>query len=223
MFRVSKLDVNPFLMKSSILLLTVLTCLLPSCVLGRRTINPTVPSSSHATARGTVALGSMEDLRVFQNKPSDPSTPSVKGDYHSMSAAEKSRMVGRQRNSFGKAMGDIALPSGQSIRTKTEELLTEAFARRGYSLSGTSGNQASAEVRRFWAWFTPGMWYIQFEAVVECQITVSKGGNRRSFTVRGHGTNGGQVASNRNWNQAYEEAFTDFLANLDAELQRTGF
>jgi hypothetical protein len=106
-------------MKSSLLLLAVLTCLLPSCVLGRRTINPSVPSSSHATTRGTIALGSIEDLRVFQNKPSDPSTPSVNGDCHSMSAAEKSRMVGRQRNSFGKAMGDIALPSGQSIRTKT--------------------------------------------------------------------------------------------------------
>lgn len=210
-------------MKSSLLLLAAITCILPSCVLGRRTINPSVPSGSHSAPRGTVALGPVEDVRVFQNNPSDPSTPSVDGDHHNMSAADKSRMIGRQRNTWGKAMGDIALPPGQSIRIKTEDLLTEAFARRGYSLSGTSGNQASAEVRRFWAWFTPGMWYIQFEAVIECQVTVAKGGSRRSFTVHGHGTNGGQVGSNRNWIQAYEEAFTDFLANLETELQRAGF
>lgn len=210
-------------MKCIIFWLAAVFCLSPSCVLGRRTINPVVPSTSHSTVRGSITIASIEDRRIFQNKPSDPSISSVNGDYHSMTAEEKRSMVGRQRNTFGKAMGDIALPSGQSIRTKTEEILTEAFARRGYSLSRTSGNAASAEVRRFWAWSTPGMWQLQFEAIIECQVTVSKGGSRKSFTIRGHGINGGQAASNRNWNQAYEEAFTDFLMNLDIELQRVGF
>lgn len=210
-------------MKPCTFLLAVIALLLPSCVLGRRIINPSVPSFAHSSPAGTITVASIEDFRVFQNKPSDPSVPSVNGNYLSMPVAEKSRMIGRQRNSFGKAMGDIALPPGHSIHSKTEELLTEAFARRGYTLSSGSGNRASAEVRRFWAWFTPGMWYIQFEAIIDCQVTVSKGGRKRSFTIRGHGINGGQVASNRNWNQAYEEAFKDFLVNLDVELQRSGF
>lgn len=140
-----------------------------------------------------------------------------------MSAADKSRMVGRQRNGFGKAMGDIAMPSSQSIQSKTRDLLAEAFARRGYTLEDSSGNRAGADVRQFWAWFTPGMWYIQFEAIIQCRVTVSKGGASRSFDITGKGSNGGQVASNTNWNQAYERAFDDFITKLDAELQRAGF
>lgn len=67
------------------------------------------------------------------------------------------------------------------------------------------------------------MWYIQFEAIIQCRVTVSKGGSTRSFDITGKGSNNGQVASNTNWNQAYERAFDDFLTKLDAELQRAGF
>lgn len=210
-------------MKHTLLILSLAISMLPSCVLGRRTINPEIPSGSHAAAKGTVAIAGIQDLRVFQNNPSDPSTPSIDGDHTTMSAADKSRMVGRQRNGFGKAMGDIALPSSQSIHSKTRDLLAEAFARRGYTLADGSGNRAGGDVRQFWAWFTPGMWYIQFEAIIQCRVTVSKGGSTRSFDITGKGSNNGQVASNTNWNQAYERAFDDFLTKLDAELQRAGF
>ena len=208
---------------TSLLLLFAIILLLPSCVIGRRTINPVVPSSSHAATKGTVAIASIQDLRVFENRPSNPSTPSVDGDHNAMSATAKNRMIGRQRNAYGAAMGDISLPSDQNIQSKTRDLLVEAFAKRGYEVSSGSSNRGSADVRKFWAWFTPGMWYIQFEAVIECRITVSKGGVARSFIVKGYGSNPGQVASDANWNLAYERAFADFLIHLDAELQKAGF
>jgi hypothetical protein len=210
-------------MKIIRLALVLLPCLVASCVLGRRTIDPTIPSTQHPAAKGTVAIAAIHDLRVFQNKPSDPSIPSIDGDQNAMSAADKSRMVGRQRNGFGKAMGDIALPASQSVQTKMRDLLAEAFARRGYTLAPSSGSQASASVQGFWAWFTPGMWSIGFEAVIQCSVTVSKGGSTRTFTVKGHGENSGQVASNTNWNQAYEDAFEKVLADLDRQLQSAGF
>lgn len=197
--------------------------ILPSCVLGRRTIDPPVPVAAHPAAKGTVSIATIQDLRVFDNKPSNPSTPSINGDHTTMSAADKCGMVGRQRNGYGAAMGDIALPAGQTVQTKTRQLLAEAFARRGYTLAEGSGNRAGADIQQFWAWFTPGMWYVQFEAVIQCRLTVTKGGASRTLTVKGQGTNGGQVASDANWNLAYERAFTDFLTNLDTELKRAGF
>ena len=209
-------------MKSTLLLLSVLALLLPSCVLGRRTINPSIPTASHAASKGAVTIGAVQDARVFENKPAQPSTPSVDGDHLSLSAEEKSRMVGRQRNGYGKAMGDIALPSSSSVPAKARELLAEAFARRGYTVANSSSNRADVQVQQFWAWFTPGMWVLDFEAAIQCQITITKGSSKRSFTVKGYGRNGGQVASNTNWNQAYERAFADFLTKLDAELQRAG-
>jgi uncharacterized lipoprotein YajG len=197
--------------------------ILPSCVVGRRTIDPPVPVADHTAAKGSVVIASIRDLRVFENKPSIPSTPSIDGDHTTMSAADKNRMVGRQRNAYGMAMGDIGLPAGQTVQNKTRQLLAEAFARRGYTLAEGGGNSAGADIQEFWAWFTPGMWYVQFEAVIQCRLTVSKGGTSRTLTVKGHGSNGGQVASDANWNLAYERAFKDFLTNLDTELKRTGF
>lgn len=210
-------------MKILRLALVLLPCLFASCVLGRRTINPAIPAAQHPAAKGTVTIASIHDMRVFQNNPSDPRTPSIKGDHNAMNAADKARMVGRQRNGFGKAMGDIALPASQSVQTKVRDLLAEAFARRGYALAPSSGNRATANVHLFWAWFTPGMWSLGFESIIQCNVTVSKGGSTRTFTVKGHGENSGQVASNTNWNQAYEDAFEKVLADLDAQLQAAGF
>lgn len=209
-------------MKPTLIFLATIALLMPSCVLGRRTINPSIPTAAHATSKGTMTIGAVQDLRAFENKPAQPSTPSVDGDHTALSSEEKSRMVGRQRNGYGKAMGDIALPSNSSVPTKMRELLAEAFARRGYTVANGSSNRADANVQQFWAWFTPGMWVLDFEAAIQCQITVSKGSTKRSFTIKGYGRNGGQVASNTNWNQAYERAFADFLTKLDAELQRAG-
>jgi uncharacterized lipoprotein YajG len=210
-------------MKLIRLALVIIPCLFASCVLGRRTINPAIPSAQHPAANSTVAIATIQDLRVFQNKPTDPSTPSVHGDHTAMNPANKSRMVGRQRNTFGKAMGDIALPASQSVQTKMRDLLAEAFARRGYTLASSSGNHASATVQRFWAWATPGMWSLGFESVIQCNVTVSKGGSTRTFTLKAHGENSGQVASNTNWNQAYEDAFEKVLTDLDRQLQAAGF
>ncbi|MGV3660893.1 MAG: hypothetical protein ACO1TE_11960 [Prosthecobacter sp.] len=210
-------------MKIIRLALVFVPCLLASCVLGRRTIDPTIPSALHPAAKGTVAIAAIQDLRVFQNKPSDPGTPSVKDDHNAMSAAAKTGVVGRQRNGFGKAMGDLGLPGTQNIQTKMRDLLAEAFARRGYTLAASSGNRASADVHKFWAWMTPGMWYLGFEAVIECKVTVSQDGSARTFVARGHGESGGQAAHTGNWNQVYEDAFGKLLADLDRQLQAAGF
>jgi len=55
------------------------------CVVGRRSFELPVPS------------------------PSDPSMPSIDGDVTKVSVQEKNRMIGRQRNGFGYATGDMAL------------------------------------------------------------------------------------------------------------------
>ncbi|RYD66115.1 MAG: hypothetical protein EOP83_05835, partial [Verrucomicrobiaceae bacterium] len=80
-----------------------------SCVVGTREVSIDVPQGSRPGGRGAATITKVSDSRQFQNKPSDPSTPSVDGDVSSMSAAERSRYVGRQRNTYGKGMGDVAL------------------------------------------------------------------------------------------------------------------
>lgn len=211
----------------SLLILTLLAC--GGCVTGRRNIDLEVPTAQKIVdgSKGSVSIVSVVDKRRFENKPDEPSTPSIDGDVGSQSAAEKSKMIGRQRNTWGKAMGDISLAT-LSVESQTRLLVAEAFKRRGYAVTDTqSKNRVDVVLDKFWAWFTPGMWAVDFEADLRADMNVSLNGRTSKFTVSGHGKNTGQVASDANWQLAYSRAFEDFLKNLDAILQSmeedTGF
>ncbi len=209
-----------------LLFVAVLAVLQTGCVVGRRTMDLPIPTfQAFGKGKGTIAVTTVTDDRKFQNKPSDPSTPSIDGDVNSMSAQQKSMMIGRQRNGFGKALGDIALPAGDSVQKKTKLLVEEALRARGYTVTSgaSSPNTASISVDEFWAWFSPGMWTLSFEARITCALTLRKDGHSETVTVRGYGLNHGQVAKDANWQQAYDRAFKDFVLNLQAQLDKTQF
>jgi len=214
-------------MKNHALIITALLgCLLSSgCVTGRRTVSlPVSRVPGAGTDRGSLTIGTIEDQRVFQNKPTDPSIPSIDGDVAKCSKEELATMIGRQRNGYGHAMGDIALPAGDSVLNRTRALLEEGLKRRGYTIASNpaSAGTATVKIDEFWAWFTPGMWTVSFQSDVVCKITITKGGAAKEFIVRGFGRNQGQVASDANWQLAYTRAFDDFLANLEVALSSAG-
>ncbi len=210
----------------STLLCALLACLFMSgCVTGRRAVMlPVTQLPATATDKGAIHVGPIQDQRVFQNKPSDPSISSINGDVSQASKAQLATMIGRQRNTWGQAIGDIALPTGESVSDRMRALLEEGFKRRGYTIAAgaDAASTATATITKFWAWGTPGMWSVAFEANVACELTVVRGGVTKTIAVSGHGSNKGQVASNANWQVAYGRAFDEFLANLDAELAKAG-
>ena len=195
------------------------------CVLGRRTVDLPVPTATSLPAsKGTVAINSIVDARHFENEPSDPSTPSVDGDVSTLSAEQRSIFIGRQRDTFGHAVGDITLPAGETVQARVKELIAQGFARRGYTIMTDASTDHAVDVKidEFWAWFTPGFAYISFEARVYCTFTVKRGGTTQTFTVQGYGLNHGQIARDENWKLAYTRAFEDFLAKFDQELTKAG-
>jgi hypothetical protein len=196
------------------------------CVVGRRTIALPIPAATTAAPaqKGTIYLEAVTDDRRFENKPAQPSTPSIDGDVNAISAEQRNMMIGRQRGGFGNAMGDIALPSGESVQKRTTALFEEALKRRGYALTTDAAvaNKASISIKEFWAWFTPGMWSVSFEARISCVLSVKTAAGAKEITVTSQSYNGGQVASDANWRIAYERAFEDFLKKLDTELATVG-
>lgn len=211
-------------MKKYLLLLAAASALFNSgCVMGRRTVDLSIPhAASYPAAQGAVTIGKIEDKRAFANKPSDPSTPSIDGDVTQMDAATKAVMIGRQRNGYGHAMGDIGLPQGRSVEVLTRELLTESLNRSGYSVGKASDKTVDAEINEFWAWFTPGMFSVSFESRVYCTLTVKRKSDAKTVVIRGYGINKGQVASDDNWQLAYQRAFEDFLSKSSAQLKAAG-
>jgi len=215
-------------MKIALLISTALlsSLLFSGCVVGRRTVAlPVSQNPGVVASKGEFAITSAEDKRHFENKPSDPSTPSIDGDVTKVSKNDLETMIGRQRNTYGHAMGDIALPSPETVRTKGIELIEEGLRRSGYTVSKSSGgaNTVSADIEEFWAWANPGFVSVGFEARIRCRLTITKGEKRASFVVSGHAENRGQVARDANWQLAYTRAFDDFLTNFQAQLAREGF
>lgn len=212
-----------------ILLLGVLSIGLTSgCVSGRRSFDVAVPSAdsyTKNTAKGAIAIGPITDARHFENKPSDPSTPSIHGDVNDLSVEAKSRFIGRQRNTYGHSMGDITFAEGQTVQTKVADLLREGLKRRGYDIAASAAPESTVntEIQQFWSWMTPGFIALSFEAQITCKITVTSGGKQASFIVKGYGLNHGQVAKDGNWQEAFEPAFQDFLKNLGQQLDAAGF
>lgn len=203
--------------------IAVSSVILTGCVTGRRTIPLDVPASSAGTAaKDDINIRSVVDNRHFENKPPSPSTPSIDGDVNKMDKSGLKTMIGRQRNGYGKAMGDIQLVSGETVETRTRALISEELKRRGYATSADSVNTMDVSINKFWAWFTPGFMTVTFESQLSCDIDLSVKGKREKFTVEGYGKNPGQVASDANWKLAYSRAFEDFLKNLDSALTSRG-
>ena len=204
----------------------MLGCLLGSgCVTSRRTIGLPVSHVPGAGAnKGSLYIGSIEDQRTFQNKPTDASTPSVNGDVAQCSKEELATVIGHQRKGYGRARGDIALPPGDSVLARTRALLEEGLKRRGFTIANepAAAGTVTVKIYEFWAWLAPGMWTLSFQANVVCQVTVTRDGVAQKLLVKGAGRNQGQVANDADWQLAYTRAFDDFLAHLEVALSGEG-
>ena len=190
------------------------------CVTGRRALS--LPVSTHdvpSPTRGQVYVATITDNRQFENKPSDPSTPSIDGDVTKLSAAEKDRMIGRQRNTFGKAMGDIGLMQNDSVTKRVRLLVAEGLRRKGYGVTDDpqAPVAAAVSVDEFWGWGTPGFWALTFEAKIQCTISITNATGVQKVIVKGYGINHGQVAKDVNWQEAFDPAFEDFMTNFGAQ------
>ncbi len=212
-------------MKLPLIVFAAATLLLQSgCVTGRRTLTLNVPTGSiPAPTKGKACIVTVTDERVFQNKPSDPSTPSIDGDVTMLSPEGKDRMIGRQRGGFGKAMGDIALADNDTVTQRVRALVTEGLKRGGYEVVADANSTVATvtvNIDKFWAWMTPGMWALTFESTISTRVTIKTAAGSHSFVVLGNGLNHGQVAKDDNWVEAYDPSFADYLANFQKELNK---
>ena len=126
------------------------------CVTGRRELTLTAPTDASVKGAtvGRVFLATVTDDRQFQNKPGDPSTPSIDGDVTKLSTEDKDRMVGRQRNGFGHAMGDVSLAGNDSVTKEVRSLVKQGLQRNDYRLTQDSDapNVMKISTTEFWSW-----------------------------------------------------------------------
>jgi len=189
---------------------------LTGCATSRSEIRipePGVAIAAQPATGKTVVIRSVEDERVFEQAPSDPSIPSLGfGGADQAQADIKSRAIGRKRNAYGKALGDILLQNGQTVESVVRENLTAALLQAGYQVkTGTSDTAdyiVDAHIKKFWAWMQPGFWALSLKTNIETDLNIS--GKSVPTNISVHVEDNRQVATESAWTEIIGKGLQEY-------------
>jgi hypothetical protein len=194
------------------------------CVTGTRSVAMSEPnfSMTRTISNEPLAIREITDDRVFEDGSPNASTPSVRGGLDGSTSEQRARLIGRQRNGYGMAMGDIDLPNERTVRDEVRDLVSRGVSERGYALSDSSATRMDIEIQKFWAWMQPGVWSVSFNSEIRTKLRIGTSEGTKEITVEGRGENKGQGASDANWALAFQRAYDDYLKNLESALAELG-
>ncbi len=178
------------------------------------------PAQAPIASKGTVIIRNVKDERIFEQAPGDPSIPSLGFEGAAKATAEtKSRAIGRKRNGFGKALGDILLENGQTVEGVVRENLTAALSQSGYQVLNSSTNDPKAilldaHIKQFWAWFQPGFWAITLHTKIETNLKVSS--TSMPIPISIHAESSGLAATDSAWIEIVDKALLAYRDKVKA-------
>lgn len=207
--------------------LIILMCMfVVGCATNRSalTLKSSTVTSANAVAKTgqTAVIRLVKDNRVFEQAPKDPSIPSLGFEGATNATAElKAKAVGRKRNGFGKAMGDITLQNGKTVEGVIKERLTLALEQAGYDVK-QAGDVAQpnlvvdVNVKQFWAWFQPGFWAIALHTRIETDLSVD--GAAAPVTVKSDVEESRQAATDGAWVSVLSKGLDDYQVKVTDAL-----
>lgn len=189
------------------------------CATSRGTVNISVPSSANPAAGTAVRIASVTDNRKFEISPSNPATPSLK-DNRIHEKAITSRAIARKRNGYGKALGDILLPEGDSVENLTRNVVTRSLREVGFRV--IEADQAGYDkaiplnvgIDQFWAWVEMGFWalHLDFESKIQISGPVTPFKDGKSF--EGKIRLATQAANTRAWQNTINKGLENLHQNI---------
>jgi hypothetical protein len=174
--RMSRLT-NPFVV--------VLLATLSGCAVTRSQIHVSDPGASQpptselvpTSSARTVLIRSVTDERVFEDDSPDMSVPSLgNGGASKASAQIKARAIGRKKNGYGMALGDVLLDEDQTVAGLARDCVASGLRRAGYRVTsdpsepGPNPLVVDVRIKKFWAWIQPGFWALTVHADIATEL-----------------------------------------------------
>lgn len=167
-----------------------LVLILAGCAVDRSTISIEVPEAV-ATTDDAVAVKiiSVEDKRIFELRPSTPDIPSLSEDEIN-SPEIKARALARKRNAYGKALGDVILPTGQTVAGLVKKTLVNSLQDAGYKVveqgdpAFLSAVPVKVQVIQFWSWIEWGFWQLPLHNKAQVNVTMPRDGEKDDITIQ---------------------------------------
>ena len=164
-----------------------------------------------------------KDNRIFEVAPGEPNIPSLDPSENSGDSI-KARAIGRKRNGFGKALGDILLPEGQTVATLTMASIRQAFQAKGYSVIDDKDKISSktyvvdTDLQKFWSWMNPGFWAITLSTEISAGIDIKRAGDSEHKSVSVKASDTFQTGVESNWSEVMKSAQKMFADDLKNKL-----
>ena len=211
------------------LLLVTAVVLLAGCATSRSVIDvpSNVPQDAQAAATTdgkVVYIDTVRDSRSFQERPPSPNIPSLDPSEAS-SDAIKSRAIGRKRNTYGKALGDILLKEGITVESLISSAINRAFSENGYQVLDNSSQVTpgvyvvDADIDQFWTWMNPGFWAITLSAEISTNLSIKEGTNKQQLVVQSKSSKNFQTGMESNYIQVLTNALNLYIEELKRKLQ----
>jgi len=134
----------------------------------------TVPKISEQKDGPKVQITEVIDNRIFELKPSSPSTPSLQGgqiDDKKMT----SRAIARKQNYFVLG-GDIFISEERTVEQVIKETIKGALVEKGYTVVEKSGSDVATmtvAIQKFWFWLTAGFLKPKLDFQLELMLSSS--------------------------------------------------
>jgi uncharacterized lipoprotein YajG len=181
-----------------------------------------VASDVAAGTKGTVVIRTVKDERVFEQAPKDASIPSLGFEGADKATAElKARAVGRKRNGYGKALGDVVLKEGQTVEGVIRDNVAAALRSAGFKVADAnevvSGTPVTLDIhiRKFWAWLQPGFWVLAIHTKIATEIDIGSG---QPTTIEVAAVNRSPAAPEGMWTATISKALTNFRTEVAAKI-----
>ncbi len=199
-----------------------LLALCVGCATSRSEIDVRVPALDRANGseagNGRKVYISAVDERVFEIKPSQADIPSLKhAETSDRSITE--RAFGRKRNGYGKALGDVLLPSGRTVSALVGESVASAYRQAGYDVvtePNTAGaTEVKVRVREFWSWFSPGFFYVTVNNKARLNIEAAGQPSLEIITLKSDGM---QAVTDSDWKAITEAGLQQIAQDAAGKL-----
>ncbi|WP_417778891.1 flagellar biosynthesis protein [Stutzerimonas xanthomarina] len=196
--------------------LVVLTVTLMGCVTSRSVVDVSVPALT-ATAGQKVAITTIDE-RTFESKPRSADIPSLKGgEINDMSITE--RAYARKRNGYGKALGDVVLPSGRSVSQLVGTAVANAYTQAGYHVvegQASDASQVTVRIKEFWTWFSPGFTYVTINNKANLLIEAN---GQPPMAIATEVNDGMQFVTDSDWAKVTSQGLREVAAAVGKKLE----
>lgn len=181
------------------------------------------PPASQPTAK-TVFINRPVDSRKFELKPATPNIPSLDPS-RAQDESIKARAIGRKRNGFGMALGDLLLKDGQTVETLTAASIRQAFTDLGYTvldrqeLATDTTYLVDTRIGRFWSWMDPGFAALTLNTDISTDLTIRKGDAVDKHTIVANATGSYQTGMESNWIEVITMALKAYVEELESRIR----